>query len=96
MVRRGRPGVLQEYREPKSGAFTEATFDGNRAAHQFAETFGDDQPSPVPLPTEESRGVDLTEEINRPVILSAGRPIPVSAKVKNPELATVTTVAGAR
>jgi hypothetical protein len=74
MVRRGRPGVLQKYREPKSGAFTEATFDGNLAAHQCAETFGDDQPSPVPLPTEERRGVDLTGVLNRPrFCLLAGR-----------------------
>jgi hypothetical protein len=36
----------------------------------------------VPLPTEERRGVDLTEVLNRPAILSAGRPIPVSGTVK--------------
>jgi hypothetical protein len=74
MVRRGRPGALQKYREPEGGTFAEASFDGNRAAHQCAETFGDDQPIPLPRPTEERRGVDLTEVLNRPrFCLLAGR-----------------------
>jgi hypothetical protein len=87
----------KKHRKSEGGVLAGATFYGNRAAHPFAEAFGDDQAESGASTGVGRRGVDLTEGRKKTGdLVRRQADSGVGHGKKDPELATVATVAGAR